>query len=254
MCSVQSRYGVAGPPMSHSHWPRSLASCPRCVSSRRTSTCPRVCATWPDVTPQTTSGPGSPSRLCSLQTPPPQEQEDRERVCGASVVAVCLTDRLLSVTRWPCDQCYLGSWHDSLQFNPNDNSQVGTCGPGEACMLYTWKKSSTEIGSYRECFKTSIQVSYEINSMNSFNIFFCFSLARRISRSPRPPRVSCLGPRRTRGPLSEPVCAPRTSATLSRMVSWHFVSDDEELMQFNYCTSTIVIICALIEILSWKAL
>ena len=54
-----------------------------------------------------------------------------------------------------------------VQFNPDDNSQVGTCGPGEACMLYTWKKSSSEIGSYRECFKTSIQVNtkFKISSI-----------------------------------------------------------------------------------------
>ena len=44
------------------------------------------------------------------------------------------------------------------QFNPEDNGQVARCAPGQACMLYTWKKSSTEIGSYRECFSTSIQL------------------------------------------------------------------------------------------------
>ena len=109
LCFVQSRSVAAGPPMSLSPWPRAPASCPPCVSSRRTSTCPRVCATWPDVTPRTTSGPGSPSRLCSLQTHPPQERGDKAQAWGASVVAVCLTDRLLHVTRWPTDRCYLES-------------------------------------------------------------------------------------------------------------------------------------------------
>ena len=93
------------------------------------------------------------------------------------------------------------------------------------------------------------------NKLNGLiNGFICLSSARKISQSPRPPRVSCPGPRRTPGPRSGPACAPRTSATLSRMVSWHFVLADEALMQFNYCSRKIVIICALIEILSWKAL
>ena len=36
-----------------------------------------------------------------------------------------------------------------FQFNPDDPSQVARCEPGQACLLYSWKKSSTEIGSYR---------------------------------------------------------------------------------------------------------
>ena len=46
------------------------------------------------------------------------------------------------------------------QFNPDDNRQVASCAAGQACLLYTWKKSSTEIGSYRECFSTSIQLGH----------------------------------------------------------------------------------------------
>ena len=37
----------------------------------------------------------------------------------------------------------------SSQFDPEDPSQVSRCEPGQACLLYAWKKSSTEIGSYR---------------------------------------------------------------------------------------------------------
>ena len=32
------------------------------------------------------------------------------------------------------------------QFDPADREQVMTCNEGEACMLYTWNKSRTEIG------------------------------------------------------------------------------------------------------------
>ena len=52
------------------------------------------------------------------------------------------------------------------QFNPDDNSQVSSCAPGQACLLYTWKKSSTEIGSYRECFSTSIQLGHSNYPVN----------------------------------------------------------------------------------------
>ena len=31
-------------------------------------------------------------------------------------------------------------------FNPADPAQITTCNEGEACMLYTWRKSRTEIG------------------------------------------------------------------------------------------------------------
>ena len=35
---------------------------------------------------------------------------------------------------------------DCAEFDPNNEEQVMTCNEGEACMLYTWKKSRTEIG------------------------------------------------------------------------------------------------------------
>lgn len=52
------------------------------------------------------------------------------------------------------------------QFNPDDNRQVASCAAGQACLLYTWKKSSTEIGSYRECFSTSIQLGHSSLPVN----------------------------------------------------------------------------------------
>ena len=32
------------------------------------------------------------------------------------------------------------------EFSNRDPNQVGTCGSNEACLLYAWKKSSTETG------------------------------------------------------------------------------------------------------------
>ena len=32
-------------------------------------------------------------------------------------------------------------------FDPNNPGQITTCNEGEACMLYTWRKSRTEIGN-----------------------------------------------------------------------------------------------------------
>ena len=34
------------------------------------------------------------------------------------------------------------------KFNPADNSQKVRCKPDEACLLYRWKKSSTEFGKH----------------------------------------------------------------------------------------------------------
>ena len=34
-------------------------------------------------------------------------------------------------------------------FDPADPAQLTTCNEGEACMLYTWRKSRTEIGTGR---------------------------------------------------------------------------------------------------------
>ena len=63
--------------------------------------------------------------------------------------------------------------------SPGSSNQVGVCGAGEACLLYTWQKSRTETGfdilpilmvvrlwelcisgSYRECFSTSVQLGH----------------------------------------------------------------------------------------------
>ena len=38
------------------------------------------------------------------------------------------------------------------EFDANNKQQIASCGEGEACMLYAWKKSKTEIGSLYEAF------------------------------------------------------------------------------------------------------
>ena len=83
--------------------------------------------------------------------------------------------------------------HPLAQFNPEDNGQVARCAPGQACMLYTWKKSSTEIGSYRECFSTSIQLGQVVilpcQTCTRCLVFDEASYLDQLPRGPRP-RVS----------------------------------------------------------------
>ena len=60
-------------------------------------------------------------------------------------------------------------------------------------MLYTWKKSSTEIGSYRECFSTSIQLGQVVilpcQTCTRCLVFDEASYLDQLPRGPRP-RVS----------------------------------------------------------------
>jgi hypothetical protein len=44
----------------------------------------------------------------------------------------------------------------SCQFNRSDASQVQTCSPGEACLMYTWRQSQDKAAILRECFSTSV--------------------------------------------------------------------------------------------------
>jgi len=58
-------------------------------------------------------------------------------------------------------QCYsCGSLLDANKkcdvFDRKATSQVATCSSDEACLMYSWKKSSTEIATLRECFPKSI--------------------------------------------------------------------------------------------------
>ena len=42
------------------------------------------------------------------------------------------------------------------EFSRTDNTQVQTCLKDEACLMYSWKKSSTETATLRECFPTRV--------------------------------------------------------------------------------------------------
>ena len=51
--------------------------------------------------------------------------------------------------RLQCYQCgslFNRDAPDCDKFDPRDPGQLTTCNEGEACMLYTWRKSKTEIG------------------------------------------------------------------------------------------------------------
>jgi len=57
-----------------------------------------------------------------------------------------------------CFSCgsLLGATSNCTDFNPSDPKQVQVCGVNEACLLYKWKKSSTETAVLRECFPKSV--------------------------------------------------------------------------------------------------
>ena len=104
-------------------------------------------------------------------------------------------------------------------FDPNSEDQVMTCQEGEACMLYTWKKSRTEIGEWYIrylCFTLDSIIQDLIESVS----LPVFSLAILITPSPLWPPAPCPGPSRTPGRPSEHVFVPKTSATMLKMVRY----------------------------------
>jgi len=63
--------------------------------------------------------------------------------------------------RVQCHQCgslfsTSSSDPDCTVFSESDSSQQAFCQPGEACLWYSWQKSSTSTAVIRECFSTSI--------------------------------------------------------------------------------------------------
>ena len=46
------------------------------------------------------------------------------------------------------------------QFDREDLGQRDVCQPGEVCLLYQWKKSKHQMGSYRECFPSNILLGH----------------------------------------------------------------------------------------------
>ena len=58
---------------------------------------------------------------------------------------------------WSCGSLFSTESNHCQAFNSQDPTQLKTCGEGEACLYYTWRKSSSEKSSViRECFPTSI--------------------------------------------------------------------------------------------------
>ena len=58
---------------------------------------------------------------------------------------------------WSCGSLFSTESNHCQAFNSQDPTQLKTCAEGEACLYYTWRKSSSEKSSViRECFPTSI--------------------------------------------------------------------------------------------------
>ena len=56
------------------------------------------------------------------------------------------TGRQRRVQCYQCGSLFNRNTPRCDEFNPLDRSQLTYCNEGEACLLYTWRKSATEIG------------------------------------------------------------------------------------------------------------
>ena len=62
----------------------------------------------------------------------------------------------LGVRCYSCGSLFSRDVPDCPHFDRDNSSQREVCQPGEVCLLYSWKKSQLEMGSYRECFPSNI--------------------------------------------------------------------------------------------------
>ena len=53
------------------------------------------------------------------------------------------------------------------KFDRTNSSQSQTCLSGEACLMYTWRKSGTETATLRECFPTRVLLGSIRNPLRS---------------------------------------------------------------------------------------
>lgn len=89
--------------------------------------------------PRTQSPRTQPSRNKPSQRQPPPQRSDPNRVL--------------------CHQCgsfFSANGDDCEQFDRYSEDQRNYCDPGQACLYYSWQKSSTETSAIRECFSPTI--------------------------------------------------------------------------------------------------
>eukprot|EP00095_Tigriopus_kingsejongensis_P001321 maker-scaffold249_size238305-snap-gene-1.13 protein:Tk01321 transcript:maker-scaffold249_size238305-snap-gene-1.13-mRNA-1 annotation:"PREDICTED: collectin-12-like" len=98
-------------------------------------------------TRQTTTTRRPATRAPATRPPPPPTRDSRppQSPSGGGGQLQCFSCGSLFNPDKKCDK-----------FDPSDPSLIQTCGPGEACLLYSWEKSTGERATARECFSTSI--------------------------------------------------------------------------------------------------
>ena len=73
-------------------------------------------------------------------------------------------------------------------FNSRADSQRKYCNPGEACLYYSWQKSSNEVATIRECFSPSILLGSVDNPLRVQST----CTPRDISETPGASIMACL--------------------------------------------------------------
>ena len=96
-----------------------------------------------------------PPRTQRPRTQPPRTQPPRNRPSQRQP-----PPRRSDPNRVLCHQCgsfFSGnSGDDCKRFDRNSEDQRSYCDPGQACLYYSWQKSSTETSAIRECFTPTI--------------------------------------------------------------------------------------------------
>ena len=119
------------------------------------------------------------------------------------------TGRQRRLQCWSCGSLFNRDTARCDKFTMDREEQVMSCGEGEACMLYTWMKSKSEIGNHHNlshllCLGWMFQVLIVNASLPTSY------LAILTSPSLLSPPAPCQGLSRTPGPPSGPVSALRT--------------------------------------------
>ena len=114
----------------------------RCLGARQES---RTCNNQPCNALTTTTTTRRPRPTTTTRRPRPQDNTTR-RPRPRDERVQCHT----------CGSLFSTDAPDCPNFNSRDTSQQKTCGAGEACLWYSYQKSSTEIAIVRECFSTSV--------------------------------------------------------------------------------------------------
>ena len=81
---------------------------------------------------------------------------EKSRSEGLAKVKVKEADPSPGLQCFSCGSLLHPDKEDCDTFDRTNISHTQTCLKGEACLLYTWRKSTTETATLRECFPTRV--------------------------------------------------------------------------------------------------